>query len=191
VTRVRSTTVAALAAASLVLLAACGGQQSDAAPTTTATVAPGTDVPETTPSSTPTEDADAVPTCETLILPSVVEVFEQQGWTAETQPFHLGPLELPDGLWCAWGDYTVASDNVQIFGWAPIPADTAREARADLVSEGWQLLEEHGRVLVTERPETALHVDEDGFGMTYEFGDGWVTVSDTRQGLLLIERPDA
>ena len=42
---------------------------------------------------------------------------------------------------------------------------------------------------ITEPPQFSIAVDEDGFGMTYEFGDGWVTVSDTRQGLLLITPP--
>ena len=34
-----------------------------------------------------------------------------------------------------------------------------------------------------------MTTDAEGYGITYLFGDGWVTFSDTRQGLLLIQRP--
>ena len=46
-------------------------------------------------------------------------------------------------------------------------------------------------VYVTESPETAIATDEEGYGMTYLFGDGWVKLADTKQGLLLIEWPPA
>jgi hypothetical protein len=35
-----------------------------------------------------------------------------------------------------------------------------------------------------------MGTDEDGYGMTYLFGDGWVTLSDTKQGLLLVTWTD-
>ena len=58
-------------------------------------------------------------------------------------------------------------------------------------SQGW--LRESGAdgVYVTESPETTIAADENGYGMTYLFGDGWVMLADTKQGLVLIEWPRA
>ena len=39
------------------------------------------------------------------------------------------------------------------------------------------------------RPGTAIATDDEGYGMTYLFTPGQVTVADTKQGLLLIEWP--
>ena len=44
-------------------------------------------------------------------------------------------------------------------------------------------------VYVTESPSTVIAPDENGYGITYLFADGQVTVADTKQGLLLIEWP--
>ena len=44
-------------------------------------------------------------------------------------------------------------------------------------------------VYITEAKETTIAVDSEGYGMTYLFGDGWVKLADTKQGLLLIEWP--
>ncbi|WP_460774286.1 hypothetical protein [Microbacterium sp. GXF7504] len=188
--RRRTGTALTVAAASVLLLVGCGGAAEEA-PTATPTADAVTSTPTPEPTVTPTEDADAVPTCETLILPEVVESFTEQGWTAEADTFRIGATEVPEGLWCVWGDYSVASDHVQIYGWAPVDPEVARTARADLLASGWRMVDDPDHDRVTENPDTALDLDEDGYGMTYEFGDGWVIVSDTRQGLLLIERPDA
>lgn len=32
-----------------------------------------------------------------------------------------------------------------------------------------------------------METDGEGYGMTYLFGDGWVKVADTKQGLVLVE----
>ncbi|MGA7146930.1 MAG: hypothetical protein WBX17_00370, partial [Microbacterium sp.] len=73
--------------------------------------------------------------------------------------------------------------------WAPIVADAAVDAQADLVDQGWLREEAPNGVYITEAKETTIAVDADGYGMTYLFGDGWVKLADTKQGLLLIEWP--
>ena len=54
---------------------------------------------------------------------------------------------------------------------------------------GWIADQASGNSFITEDPMQALSVDDDGYGMTYQFGDGWVTVADVKQSLLLIQRP--
>jgi hypothetical protein len=185
----RAATTVAVAAASVLLLAGCGAPDDKPTPTDSASaVVP--DSPAAT-SSTPTPDAEAAPTCDTLILPEVVESLTAEGWTAETDTFRIGATEVPEGLWCVWGDYSVASDHVQIYGWAPVDDATAQDARETLIASGWQVVSDPSGDFVTENPGTVLAPDDDGYGMTYRFGDGWVTVSDTKQGLLLIQRPGA
>ena len=49
--------------------------------------------------------------------------------------------------------------------------------------------DQDGHQYVTENPDYSIAVDESGFGMTYEFGDGWVTLAYTKQSLVLINRP--
>ncbi len=187
---IRRRTAALLAAAAAgLLLTACTPSEPDAAPTATTTEAPASPSPTAVQTATPTPDAAAVPTCDTLIIPEVVDTFTAEGWTVEADTFRIGATEIPDGLWCVWGDYEVASDHVQIYGWAPVEEATARDAKTSLLESGWRTVSEGDREFVTENPDTALALDDDGYGMTYEFGDGWVTVSDTKQGLLLIERP--
>ena len=90
-----------------------------------------------------------------------------------------------------WGDFSVASDHVQVFGWAPLSAAEAREARTQLIAQGWDPIDDADAEgdYITADPSTATTTDDEGYGMTYLFGDGWVTVSDTKQGLLLIEWP--
>lgn len=111
------------------------------------------------------------------------------GWTAQADVFRIGGTEVPGGIQCTWGDYTVATDHVQVFGWAPIDDSDAEAAEQQLVSEGWRREEGNGGVYVTESAESAIATDEDGYGFTYFFGDGFVKVSDTKQGLILIEWP--
>ena len=51
------------------------------------------------------------------------------GWTARAEPFRIGELEVAGGVQCIWGDFTTATDHVQIYGWAPISADDADQAQ--------------------------------------------------------------
>ncbi|MCK3768348.1 hypothetical protein MZK47_01505 [Microbacterium aerolatum] len=185
----------ALAFASIALLAALTAcaPQPEIAPTTTPSPTSGTE-PASTPSPEPTpsdaaEEPAADPTCETLIAPSTIEIFEEHGWTYREDEFRVGADVIEGGLQCVWGDYTVASDHVQVFGWAPLPADESAAAQQKLLSEGWARADKDDHTYITEDPQFAIAVDEAGYGMTYEFGDGWVTLADTMQSLVLIERP--
>lgn len=176
------------AAATLMLAAALAGcAPSEPPPPTPTPTASAT----TEPTVTPTADAGGgIPTCEELIPASLVEQFSSQGWTYRADVFRVGDLTLTDGVQCVWGDYSVASDHVLIFGWAAATSAEAEQARASLLASGWQVADDASGTYITEDPATAVATDENGFGMTYQFGDGWIAVADTKQGLLLIERPD-
>lgn len=183
---------AALALAVLALgLASCAGEQAPD-PVGQPTDAPQTQAPpEATTDPETTPDPAAEPTCETIISPYVVEELEDLGWSPREDPFLLGSTELPEGIQCIWGDQSVASDHVQIYGWAPVDAATAAESQGVLQSEGWVLLEEEGSVFLTENPDHVVMADREGYGMTYQFGDGWVALSDTKQGLEIVRWPAA
>lgn len=179
-----------VAAGALILAAALTGCATAALPATTQTpTAAATATPEPTLTATPDAEG-AIPTCEDLIPSSLVEQFTAQGWTSRADLFRVGELTLSDGVQCVWGDYSVASDHVLIFGWAAATAAEADQARASLLASGWRVADDASGSYITEDPATAIATDENGYGMTYQFGDGWITVADTKQGLLLIERPD-
>ena len=161
-------------------------------PEVTETAAGTPSAPPPEPSAEPTEQVAAGddPTCETIISDDIVADFESVGWTARADPFYVGELEIPEGLQCVWADFEgQGGDHVQIFGWAPIADDAAEDAQANLVSQGW--VRENGTdgVYITESPEMTIAPDDQGYGYTYLFGDGWVILADTKQGLVLIEWP--
>jgi hypothetical protein len=185
----RTLVASALLAAAL-LTTACAGTPA-AVPTTTGSPTSGIpSSPVATPESTEA-GAEATPTCETIIPETTVEDFDSLGWTVKEEPFFIGETQLPGGLQCTWGDYSVASDHVQVFGWAPLSEEQAATARSELLSSGWREVEEAGSVYITENADTAVSVDEEGYGLTYLLGDGWVKLADTKQGLLLVEWPQA
>jgi hypothetical protein len=139
--------------------------------------------------SEPVEPATP-PTCETLISPSIAADFESVGWSVKTDTFYLGNIEVADGIQCVWADYSgQANDQLQIFGWAPISGEDATNAQNSLEAQDWVREEDASGVYITENPETAFARDENGYGLTYLFADGYVTMADTKQGLLLIEWP--
>jgi len=152
----------------------------------------------TDPSAGATRSADASeaptpsvpPTCETLISSTMVDTLRKQGWTARQRDFSIGPTVIPGGLECPWSDYGRAPDRGLLYGWAPISREAAAKAQKELVAQGWVREESERGVYITVDPAFAFVKDEDGYGTTYLFGDGWVTVSDTKQGLLLIDLPD-
>lgn len=184
----RSLAALALTAAAVAVLAGCAGSP-EAAPTSSApTLAPSVPTPTTEPTQSATPQAD--PTCDTIIPQDVVDDFGNANWTSQPDVFRIGETEIPGGIQCTWGDADVASDHVQMFGWAPIDADTASQQQAALLQQGW--FSENGpdgTTYITEDKSTALAPDEDGYGWTYQFGDGWVKFSDTKQGLLLVDWP--
>ncbi len=155
----------------------------DASPTAQATA-----TPTPTPTSAPAAQHGA-PACEELIPASLVEQFSTQNWTYRADVFRVADLTLEDGVQCVWGDYSVASDHVLIFGWAAATTAQQDHARSVLLGSGWRVVEDESGSYVTEDPATAVATDENGYGMTYQFGDGWIAVADTKQGLLLIDPP--
>ena len=181
-------TLAVAATAALVTACAPTTPEAEPAPTKTVEIAPTAPAAEPEASASPEVDLEE-PTCETIISPTTVEDFESLGWTSLSDKFLVGSFEIPDGVQCIWGDFSTATDHVQLFGWAPIAADQAEKAEAELVGQGWRREESPEGVYITESPETAASVDEDGYGLTYLFGDGWVKYADTKQGILLVEWP--
>jgi hypothetical protein len=179
-------------AATATLATACTAAPA-AEPQVTETFAGTPSAPAPEPSAEATEAVVLEdPTCETIIPEAIVADFESVGWSARADPFYVGARELPEGLQCMWADFAgEAGDHVQIFGWAPIADDDAADAQDDLVSQGWVREDGDEGVYITQNPEMTIAPDEDGYGMTYLFGDGWVIVADTKQGLVLIEWPPA
>jgi len=175
---------------SVLILAGCAGEQAPALesgspPTPTAPVETTTPTPE----PAATVDPASV-TCENLIPESVVEAFGESGWTYQEDVFRVGAQEIEDGIWCTWGDaQSPASDNVQIYGWAPLEPGLAADAQDELADQGWVREDSTEGVYVTENPDTLVSADAEGYGMTYLFGDGWVMVSHGKSSLLVIERP--
>ncbi len=166
-----------------------------ATPDAGASTPPPSTAPSATPTPTPTEITPVARpddlTCETLIAPDVVAAFGEAGWEAQEDVFRIGSREFPDGLWCIWGAAGAVTASVQIYGWAGIDPAEAEEARTELTDGGWVAEETPDGVYVTENPDTTVATDDDGYGMTFLFGDGWVAVADTKEGLLVIERPAA
>ncbi|GAA5028155.1 hypothetical protein ACFQRL_06170 [Microbacterium fluvii] len=174
------------------LATACSSTAPEAVETTAAPTAAATTAAPT-PDATPTEEpvSSDAPTCETIIPASTVAEFEDLEWTAQEEPFVLAGDEITGGLQCKWGDLTAATDHIQMFGWAPIDEADAIAAQDQLVADGWSLEEGDEGIYVTESAETAIYTDDDGYGWTYLFGDGWVKFADTKQSLLLVEWPQA
>lgn len=150
------------------------------APVGTPSVAPVTPAPET---------PVAAPTCETLISQTTVDALTAEGWTVEKREFTIAGEVIADGMQCFWADFAVASDHGQLYGWAPMSTERAKTAIDTLIAEGWLREDSDRGVYITVDPKFAFATDEEGYGMTYLFGDGWVTLSDTKQGLVLIEAP--
>lgn len=181
---------AALALAGL-LVTACSAAPEPAAPDETPNAqTPSAPAPQAggTPEPEPSSTED--PTCDTLIGADVVADFGSVGWTSRAEPFYIGSLEVADGLQCMWADFGgSAGDHAQMFGWARISPSDAADAQTALVDQGWIREDAPEGVYITESPETTITADAEGYGMTYLFGDGWVKLADTKQGLLLIEWP--
>ena len=175
-------------AAALVGVTACSGTPSPTPTTSRAEGKPASSSP------TPSPDATDVPaaspralSCETLIPADTVAALHKQGWSAVQRDFAFGPAPVPGGIACLWADPTTASDHGLLYGWAPISGADAVAREAELVSEGWIREDSDRGVYITADPRTALSKDAEGYGMTYLFGRGWVSVSDTKQGLILID----
>lgn len=185
--RSRSATIAVGLVLLVTALSACSGPAGpQPAPSTT----PGTPAPTLPPASEPPpspETAATELTCESMISPGTVTALTDAGWTAQPKEFVVGGVEFAEGLLCFWADYSVASDHGQLYGWAAVDSGDAATAQAGLLAEGWKREDGADGVYFTEDPQYAMGTDDDGYGMTYLFGDGWVKFADTKQGLILIE----
>ena len=179
-----------LAVGVLTAATACSG----GAPSPAASTKPTSDAKSITPEPTttpPSSDTPATPpasmSCETLIPSDTVAALHKQGWAAMKRDFAFGPDPVPGGIECLWSDPAIASDRGLLYGWAPIAGAEAKTRQEQLVASGWIREDSARGVYITADPRASLSQDEDGYGMTYLFGPGWVTVSDTKQGLVLID----
>lgn len=171
----------------LAALTACAAPAEPAAsPTPKASEAGAASSPAPAASTAPETPATEL-TCESMISPGTVTALGDAGWTAQPKEFVVGGVEFTEGLLCFWADYTVASDHGQLYGWAAVGQDEAAKAQAGLLAEGWKREDGADGTYFTEDPKYAMGKDDDGYGMTYLFGDGWVEFADTRQGLILVE----
>lgn len=155
------------------------------------TPVPNATSPTPTPDATETAAPAAEPTCETIISPSLIAEFDDAGLTVKSEDFRIGELVIAGGVQCTWGNFDVASDHVQIYGWAPITADEARDAEAELLAAGWRRESSDEGVIISESTDTTISPDAQGYGLTYLFGDGWVKHADTKQSLILVTWPTA
>ncbi|WP_051191576.1 hypothetical protein [Microbacterium luticocti] len=171
----------------VLLVAGCTGEPAPTASPTLPLVTPQNHDASPRPDASPTPVGD--PTCERIIPQTTVDAFTQAGWTSRQDPFYVGNIELAGGIQCTWGDATVASDQVQVFGWAPIDAETAGQVEKELLDSGWKEFSEDGAVYLTATGTMIMNPDDDGYGMTYRITDGQIIFADTKQGLLLIQWP--
>lgn len=185
--RIRALAVLSLAA--VAVLSGCAGSPEPATSTSAPSTAPTK--PVTTPTPTETTAPQADPACDTIIPQDVVDDFAKVKWSSISDPFTIGETELPDGILCTWGDVEVASDHVAMYGWAPIDADTATQLQSRMLQEGWVRETGSDGIYITEDKSTVAAPDDEGYGWTYLFGDGWVKFSDTKQGIVLVEWPPA
>ncbi|MFS0893506.1 hypothetical protein [Microbacterium sp. 179-I 3D3 NHS] len=184
--RITSASVGSILA--LAVLTACAGAPH--APSATPTRAPASADPAPTvaPVATPAPTATAEEiSCESLISAGTVEALTDAGWTAQPKEFVVGDVELTEGLLCFWADYSVGSDHGQLYGWSTITADETTRAQSALLESGWRREESAEGTYFTEDPQYSMGTDDEGYGMTYLFSDGWVKLADTKQGLVLIE----
>ena len=120
-------------------------------------------------------------------MAGTVDALSAAGWTAQQKDFVIGDVALPEGMLCFWGDYNVGSDHGQLYGWSKISSEDAVQAQSALLAAGWTREDGPEGTYITEDPQFSMGIDEDGYGMTYLFNDGWVKLADTRQGLVLID----
>lgn len=191
-TRSRAAVLATTGALAMLALAGCSSPAPQEAAPSPAAPSQGADSDTNTPepsASTTDAPSTADPTCENIIPQATADDFTSLGWTYQKEDFRVGATALEGGIQCKWGDTKIASDRVQIFGWAPIDDDEARTAQKDLVAAGWKVEKDATGTYVTENPDWLNGRGAEGYGLTYFFGDGYVKLADTRQSLILVEGP--
>lgn len=185
---------AVLLAAAMLTLTACAADEPDPVeppPPVAESSAPAAPAPLDENAEEQTDDepqTKTAPSCEELVTAGTVTALTEAGWTPTTRDFRVIGDVVDGGIECMWGAGD-STDNVQVFGWAPLALDASQPHQDALRTSGW-LREEDGRgVIYTADPQFALNKDDDGYGMTYLFRDNDVLFADTRQGLLLITPP--
>ena len=175
-----------------VLLAACTATDPSTKPSQSTSPSANPSSPPSVKPSAP-DTHEAIPaTRDNIVSERTLQQFADAGWTAKNFDFMIGETVLRDGAYCVWGNYSgPGSDNVAIFGWSPITNAEATAAQQELITAGWIRENGDAGVYITENPEYAISLDDGGYGMTYLFGDGWVTVSETKQSLQLVGAPRA
>lgn len=184
--RAHRLTLPLLATVAVALLAGCSSAAPTDADTPVSTAAPSS--PVATPEATASTPALPDATCENIIGEASFSELESSGWEYRQEPFFIAGTEIADGVYCSWTNPSEQGGNIPVFGWAPLTAAEASEAQDALEADGWIAEETDDGVFFTEDPEFALTVDENGFGMTYFFGEGYVQVADVKAGLVVIER---
>ncbi len=166
-----------------VLLAGCTNDPGTAAPTAPGPVA-SAPISGSGVSDSPSPSATPKLTCDSMLIAGTVEQFAEVGWTSRQDPFYVDNIQLPGGIQCIWGDPEVPSDNVQVYGWAPVTADLAAQVTTELTGQGWKKTADGTATVFTPPENTPM-------GLAYRLSDGGISVSDTTQGLLLVEWPPA
>jgi len=178
-------TTAAILVGAAVLLAGCTGTP---APKTSAAVSAPADSSAVSPGSASGSASPAPLTCDTMIPAETVQAFKASGWSGAPGPLYVGDARVAGGLQCTWGKGE-ASSTTDIFGRGAIGAQAAADAEKQLVAQGWRRIDSPEGVYITAGKDMILNPDDEGYGMTYLFGDGWVKVASTKQGILLVTDP--
>ncbi len=171
---------------SAAVLAGCSAQ--GAPEQTPVASGPAPSSPVASPSTEASAPALPDPTCENIIGSASYDELDSSGWQYDQQPFTAGTMEIPDGISCTWTNPGEPGGNILMFGWAPVTTEEAERAQDALESEGYTSEDGDDGVYLTENPDFALTVDENGYGMTYFFGDGYVQFADVKQGLAVVQR---
>lgn len=192
--RTSSRLLAATLAAGLTVFAftGCASPAMPDGGTATAPAPTGSAAPAPDPAASPSNGATADPvraTCDDIVDTDTLAQLNEQGWTYEQTQLEIAGTTIPDGISCMWADFTVPSGDLLIFEWGPVTAEQAETITAALVAAGGTVIPDAEGDYVTEDPEQSLVTDENGYGFTYQFGDGWVAGGDTMQTLLLVHHP--
>lgn len=181
---IRRAAATSLVAIALLLAGCSSTEPGPSGSTTQPSVAPAS--PSANPSTSTTP---AALTCDTLVDANVRASLITNHWQITEEPFRIGDEALKTGFLCAWSPADPGSTSLQLYGYSPLSASEATAAEQKLTDAGWKREDAPDGIYITENPDTTVVTDSDGYGMTYLFGSGWVIVSDTKQGLLVMNPP--
>ena len=123
-------------------------------------------------------------TCESIMRPSFVDQLKDLGWVVQPSTFHIGEHAIDGGIQCVWGD-EAGIDSGQMYGWAPIDADTSLDMQQYLEDNGWIRTEDDEYVYLNEDPALGYASNPEDV-ITYQFAPGWVALADSKSGLALV-----